>query len=432
MTRRSDLQVVSLFSGCGGLDYGFKAAGYSVRFANDSDNFSCETLRLNGQEHVLHAPIEDVGASEIGKIIGTKPGACDVLIGGPPCQPFSKSAYWSKGDTLRLKDPRANTLEQYFRFVEDLQPQVFLLENVHGLNYNGKEEGFQFVMERIKEINRKTGLHYVPSWAVLNVADYGVPQLRVRFFLVASRRGTRFRFPEPTHAASEEAQLPLFSDMATMPYVTAWEAIGDIAPDSNQKLKVGGKWAELLPSIPEGENYLWHTDRRGGLPLFGWRTRYWSFLLKLSKRLPSWTIQAQPGSAIGPFHWNNRKLSWQEMAAIQTFPDSFAIDAPRTENQRQIGNAVPSLMAEVLAREIARQMFDRKFENSLSLAVTRCDTIPEPEPVLPVPKKYLHLIGDHAAHPGTGKGRSYTRKKVADNAAHPDGNSATLSNTHTN
>jgi DNA (cytosine-5)-methyltransferase 1 len=69
------------------------------------------------------------------------------LIGGPPCQPFSKSAYWSKGDTLRLNDSRANTLEQYFRFVEELQPQAFLLENVHGLNYNGKEEGFQYILE---------------------------------------------------------------------------------------------------------------------------------------------------------------------------------------------------------------------------------------------------------------------------------------------
>ncbi|VEN73384.1 Cytosine-specific methyltransferase [Candidatus Desulfarcum epimagneticum] len=426
MTQRSDLQVVSLFSGCGGLDHGFKSAGYSVRFANDFDKFSCETLRLNGQENVLHAPIEDVSASEIGKIIGTQPGACDVLIGGPPCQPFSKSAYWRTGDTLRLKDPRANTLEQYFRFVEDLQPHVFLLENVHGLNYNGKEEGFRFIMERIKEINHKAGLRYIPSWEVLNVADYGAPQLRVRFFLVASRRGAPFRFPHPTHVASQEVQLPLLGEMAMAPYVTAWEAIGGIAPSSKEKLRVGGKWADLLPSIPEGQNYLWHTDRRGGLPLFGWRARYWSFLLKLSKRLPSWTIQAQPGSAIGPFHWNNRKLSWQEMAAIQTFPNSFIIDAPRTEIQRQIGNAAPSLMAEVLAREIAQQMFGGKFKNNPTLAVTRCGGVPEPEPVDPVPEKYLHLTGDHAAHPGVGKGRSYMRKKNPDNAMRPDGNFAAL------
>ena len=88
-------------------------------------------------------------------------------------------------------------------------------------------------------------------------------------------------------------------------------------------LTVGGKWADLLPTIPEGQNYLWHTNRGGGSQLFGWRTRYWSFLLKLAKNLPSWTIQAHPGSSIGPFHWRNRKLSVPEMCRLQTFPTAW-------------------------------------------------------------------------------------------------------------
>jgi len=409
MTQRSDLQVVSLFSGCGGLDYGFEAAGFSVCFANDYDKFSCDTLRLNHTENVLHAPVEDVTSDEVRRIVGTRKWACDVLVGGPPCQPFSKSAYWSKGDTLRLDDPRANTLSQYFRFVEDLCPSVFLLENVHGLNYDGKAEGFEYIIDRIKEINIRRGTRYAPSWSVLNVAHYGIPQLRVRFFLVACRTGKRFHFPKPTHMPAEEAAATLFGGMGFEPHVSTWEAIGGIAEDKSQKLEIGGKWADLLPSIPEGENYLWHTDRKGGLPLFGWRTRYWSFLLKFAKRLPSWTLQAQPGSAIGPFHWKNRKLSWQEMAAIQTFPKTFKIDAPRTEIQRQIGNAVPSLMSEILAREIACQFFDRSFVKPLTLSISRCESIPDPEPIHEVPGKYLHLIGDHAAHPGTGKGKSYQR-----------------------
>jgi len=409
MTQKSDLKVVSLFSGCGGLDYGFEAAGFHICFANDYDKFSCDTLRLNRMENVLHAPVEDVASSEVARIIGTKKGSCNVLVGGPPCQPFSKSAYWSKGDTLRLKDPRADTLDHFFRFVEDLLPDVFLLENVHGLNYNGKEEGFQFIIDRIKQINYRCGTHYVPSWSVLNVADYGVPQLRVRFFLIACRNGKHFDFPQPTHVPAEEADTPLLGRMDLSPYLSTWEAIGEIPEDGSQTLKIGGKWADLLPSIPEGENYLWHTDRKAGLPLFGWRTRYWSFLLKLSKRLPSWTIQAQPGSAIGPFHWTNRKLSWQEMAAIQTFPRGFLIDAPRTELQRQIGNAVPSLMSEILAREIATQVFGKPVKESLVLSVPRSDNIPEPEPVREVPQKYLHLVGEHAAHPGTGRGNSYKK-----------------------
>lgn len=407
MIQKSDLQVVSLFSGCGGLDYGFEVAGYGVRFANDNDKFACDTLRLNGRENVIHAAVEDVDTFEVKRVVGTNKGSCDVLIGGPPCQPFSKSAYWRNGDTLRLDDPRASTIDHYFRFVEELLPHVFLLENVHGLSYSGKEEGFHYIIERVEEINRKTGVNYAPSWAVLNVADFGVPQLRVRFFLVASKKGKQFHFPYPTHVPIEKTEAVQPNCFGMMPYISAWEAIGKIPLDPSQNLKVGGKWADLLPSIPEGENYLWHTDHKGGLPLFGWRTRYWSFLLKLAKRLPSWTIQAQPGPAIGPFHWMNRKLSWQEMASLQTFPDNFLIDCPRTEIQRQIGNAVPSLMAEILAREIAVQFFGQKSGEQPCLSISRCDTLPEPEPVLPVPYKYLGLLGDHAAHPGTGKGRNY-------------------------
>ena len=412
MTQKSDLQVVSLFSGCGGLDFGFEEAGFTVRFFNDCDKFSCETLKLNGKENVFESPIEDVSTTDVAKVIGTDKGACEVLVGGPPCQPFSKSAYWSNGDTLRLDDPRANTLGQYFRFVEDLLPNVFLLENVHGLNYSGKEEGFQFIVRRIEEINAKKRVNYVPSWAVLNVADYGVPQLRVRFFLVASRMGKRFRFPDVTHIPTEEADATFLGSMGLQTRVSSWEAIGNIPEDETQKLNIGGKWADLLPSIPEGENYLWHTDRKGGLPLFGWRTRYWSFLLKLSKKNPSWTIQAQPGSAIGPFHWKNRKLSWQEMAALQTFPKVFRIDGPRTEIQRQIGNAVPSLMAEILAREIAQQFFGVMYNQPASLQTPRCDEIPSEEPVHDVPKKYMCLAGNHAPHPGTGKGNSYQKARI--------------------
>jgi len=407
------MNVISLFSGCGGLDYGFEKAGYSICFFNDSDKHSCATLRLNGRTNIIEAPIEEISTEDYKKMVGSGKGTADVLIGGPPCQPFSKSAYWSRGDTLRMKDPRADTLDQYFRFVEELLPRVFLLENVHGLNYNGKEEGFQYILKRISEANARYRVNYVPSSAVLNVAEYGVPQLRIRFFLVAERDGREFQFPKPTHTPIDEGQINIPAFKKKESYVTAWEAIGDIAEDELQDLKVGGKWADLLPSIPEGENYLWHTNRKPGLPLFGWRTRYWGFLLKLAKSQPSWTIQAQPGSAIGPFHWRNRRLSWQEMAAIQTFPRDFKIAGPRVEIQRQIGNAVPSLMAEILARAIGEQFFGKNYADPLCLAVPRKERIPLPERVLPVPEKYKHLIGKHPPHPGTGKGpQSLTRNNL--------------------
>lgn len=402
------MSVVSLFSGCGGLDFGLEAAGWTVAYRNDLDRHSCATLRLNTDGYVQCAPVEEVSSSEIRRCVGSDSNAVDLVVGGPPCQPFSKSAYWSRGDTLRLKDPRAATLDEYFRIVEELKPKAFLLENVHGIGYSGKEEGFQFLIRRIREINRNTGTDYRPSWAVLNAADYGVPQVRVRFFLVALRNGSDFVFPKPTHGTRESAGATLF-EIDRQPYSTAWDALADVKPDPGEKLDVGGKWGKLLPSIPEGENYLWHTDRKSGLPLFGWRTRYWCFLLKLAKAQPSWTIQAQPGSAIGPFHWMNRRLSWRELAALQTFPVSFRIDSPRVEAQRQIGNAVPSLLAEVLGRALRKQVLDARCDEQLQLAVPRRGCIPLPEGVQPVPDEYLPLIGDHAPHPGTGKGRSYQR-----------------------
>jgi DNA (cytosine-5)-methyltransferase 1 len=167
-----------------------------------------------------------------------------------------------------------------------------------------------------------------------------------------------------------------------------------------------GKWAGLLPSIPEGENYLWHTNRGGGLPLFGWRTRYWTFLLKLSKDRPSWTIQSQSGSASGPFHWSNRRLSATELFRLQTFPEDVRCTAGRTEMQRMVGNAVPSLLAEVLAREIKRQIFGVKLDMTepLALAVPKSETAPRRTPVRSVPTAYHALVGTHADHPGPGLG----------------------------
>jgi DNA (cytosine-5)-methyltransferase 1 len=403
------MNAISLFSGCGGLDYGMEAAGWNIAYRNDVDRQSCSTLRLNGKANVQCAPIEEVSSSDIRRFVGSK-GSVDLVVGGPPCQPFSKSAYWSRGDTLRLDDPRANTLSEYFRIVEEFAPKAFLLENVHGISYSGKEEGFRYIVSKVSEINRKAGTSYRPAWRVINAADYGVPQLRFRFFLAALRSGKEFVFPRPTHAFAgdnpEAAASPALFDASLAPYSTAWDALARVEPEPDEMLDVTGKWGKLLPSIPEGENYLWHTDRKGGLPLFGWRTRYWSFLLKLAKNRPSWTIQAQPGPAIGPFHWNSRKLSWRELAAIQTFPSGFRIESSRVETQRQIGNAVPSLLAEVLGRSLMEHAFGLRSEGPPTLAVPQIGDVPPPEPILPVPKEYLNLVGTHAPHPGTGKGNS--------------------------
>jgi DNA (cytosine-5)-methyltransferase 1 len=396
--------AISLFTGIGGLDYGFEAAGFETRVALELDSHACKSIRENRHWPLLEGDINSISSARILETGGLSPGEPDVLFGGPPCQPFSKSSYWVRGDSLRLDDPRADTLTGYLRVLRDTKPKAFLLENVAGLAFKNKDEGLRLIVQGIEQINKECGTNYRPVWQALNCVDFGIPQRRERIFIIGAREGTEFRFPEPTHFDPEANEPEMFRDQ--QPYATAWDAIGDLKePNDLRGLEIGGKWGDLLPSIPEGQNYLWHTNRNPGEPLFGWRTRYWSFLLKLAKGKPSWTIQAQPGSAIGPFHWNNRKLTFEELCRIQTFPDGLVMTSGRTEMQRMLGNAVPSLMAETLALAIDEQLLGGRRMRSRSL-LRRCDTpMPEPEKVKKVPEKYLHLRGNYADHPGTGKGR---------------------------
>lgn len=385
------MKVISLFSGAGGLDYGIEAAGFDTVVAIEMDKWCCETLRANREWSVIEDRVENVISDKILKEGSLKRGEAKLLIGGPPCQPFSKSGYWRTGDAARLQDPRAQTLEEYMRVLEDTLPEAFILENVFGLAYKGKDEGLVFLKDRLNFINKKNKVNYSFNWKVLNSAHFGVPQIRERVFIVGSRDGKNFEFPEPRFRIPEEDGSRSLLDLLVDPVRTAWDAIGDLDDSSDDPSisNVGGQWGDLLPSIPEGENYLWHTARGGGKPLFAWRSRYWSFLLKLAKNRPSWTIQAQPGSAIGPFHWKNRRLTMREMARIQTFPDDVHILGGVSVVQRQLGNAVPSLLAEVLGKEIRKQFFGHKVSTTnLKLLPPNRGIPPDAEPLFKVKSKY--------------------------------------------
>jgi DNA (cytosine-5)-methyltransferase 1 len=392
-------KVVSLYSGAGGLDYGFERAGFRLAVATDIDPDSCATLRRSRPVlPVIEADITRVSTDRLLGAAGVTPGDDSVLIGGPPCQPFSKSAWWAKGDSLRLADPRAATLREYLRVLHDMRPAAFLLENVEGLGYRGKSEGLDLVLRAIEDINAARGTAYRPTVLTISAASFGVPQMRTRVLVIGARDGTVFGAPEPTHGDGPGLR----------PWHTAWDAIGDLGP-GGEDVALRGKWAELLPSIPEGENYLFHTDRGGGLPLFGWRRRYWSFLLKLAKDRPAWTVQAQPGPATGPFHWENRQLTTRELCRLQTFPDDVAIVGGRGSAVRQVGNAVPSLLAEVVARAMLSQLYGADVDPRPSLLPPRRRPVPPPTPIVEVPARYRHLAGRHAAHPGTGKGPMHDR-----------------------
>jgi len=405
------LKAISLFTGAGGLDFGFEAAGFQTRAAVELDPVCCRILRLNRRWPVLEGDLHAIGTEDILHAAGLRRGEVDILVGGPPCQPFSKSGYWVRGDALRLADPRAETLTAFLRVVREALPRVFVIENAPGLAYKGKDEGLARILTGIKHINRSAGTRYEASWRVIDAADFGVPQHRERVFVIASREGRPFQFPSATHGKTDS--LPWQQQLE--PYCTAWDAFADLPQNiADPSLRVGGKWANLLPSIPEGENYLWHTPRGGGLPLFGWRTRYWSFLLKLAKDRPSWTIQAQPGSATGPFHWRNRKLSPREMSRLQTLPDGLVFDCGRTDLQRMLGNAVPSLVAEILGREIRRQLLDKPMRSApLRLLLPRNSVAPRPHRTAKVPREFLSLRGHHADHPGEGKGAGARARQAA-------------------
>jgi DNA (cytosine-5)-methyltransferase 1 len=402
-------KAISLYTGIGGLDFGFEAAGFRTAACVEMDPVACHCLRLNRRWEILEGDIHEIASRDIMSAGDLRVGEADILIGGPPCQPFSKSSYWVRGDAARLDDPRANTLTAFLRVLRDTKPRAFLLENVPGLAYKQKDEGLQHVLDELEVVNREAKTKYRATWKVVNAATYGVPQQRERLFIVGSRDGRLFEFPGVTHAESENSE-PLGIGLER--FRTAWDALGDLPQRlSDENLAVRGRWADLLPSVPEGSNYLWHTNRGGGVPLFGWRTRYWSFLLKLKKNLPAWTIQAQPGPAIGPFHWTSRKLSAAELCRLQTFPDGIRFECSRNEVQRLIGNAVPSLVTEIIARAIRQQFFDERLRsNSLKLLPPLRRPIPSAERVKPVAAKYEPLIGDHADHPGEGLGVGAQRR----------------------
>jgi DNA (cytosine-5)-methyltransferase 1 len=404
--------LISLFSGGGGLDYGFEAAGFHTGACVEMDHDSCQTLIASRPKwNVIERSIFNVRTEEMLERAGARAGKIDLVIGGPPCQPFSKSGYWARGDSKRLDDPRARTLDAYLRVIAQAKPRAFLLENVQGLSFKNKGEGLQLLLAGIDAISESTGLKYRVSHQLLDAAAFGVPQHRARYFVIGASDGTEFRFPEPTHGT---ARPDLFTKLE--PFHNTWDVLRDAPRDDEHDLTMRGNFAELLPTIPEGHNYLWHTARgveraheaggKAGRDLFGWRRHYWTFLLKLAKARPSWTLQAQPGPSAGPFHWENRRLSPRELCRIQTIPDNVQVQGSLSSAQRQIGNAVPSLLGEVLGREIRRQLLGQRVVGAPKLMVKRSAKTPPPEVYeTRVAKKYLHREGTDSAHPGTGRGR---------------------------
>lgn len=347
--------AISLFSGAGGLDLGVEAAGFEVRAAVERNKDAALTMEKNFNHLNSSVIVKDIlktPTAEILETAGLKSGERpDLLVGGPPCTPFSKSGFWLdwKRDGL---DPDASLLQEYTRVLRESKPRAFVLENVYALTYNNKasKPAFERLLKEIDEAG------YDFDWKVLNAADYGVPQSRPRLFVVGAPKGEKKPvLPEPTHTGKWERRSS-GAEGAT-PHVTTGAALEGIVSDPEAEEKVAGQFGHLLPEVPPGDNYLFYTEKRGHPdPLFEWRSRYWSFLLKLDPNRPSPTIQAQPGPYVGPFHWESRRLRVAEMKRLFTFPDEFQFVGTRSSVQAQLGNSVPPLLAERVVKSVSESL----------------------------------------------------------------------------
>lgn len=331
---------LSLFSGCGGLDLGIEAAGFRVAVATDADETCAETYRNNfpGIPYVV-GKIGQVSTEQLLEAGELQIGEVDLLVGGPPCPAFSKSRFYRTDKPRALDDPvAAETVGGYLRILKDVKPKAFLLENVRGLAYGVHREALTHILETAK------GLGYTTSWQIVNAADYGAPQIRERCFVMGSLNGI-IKPPLATH----QKAIPTDIDKRIQ-WVTAGDVLADLDTEENASDEghfAGGQHHQTLRGIPPGENYLFYTTERGhSEPLFKWRSRYWSFLLKLGPHLPSWTIQARRSNNMGPFHWRNRILRIDEIKRLQTFPDNFQLTGTIEKQWRQIGNAVPPVLAQ--------------------------------------------------------------------------------------
>lgn len=353
-----DFTCLSLFSGCGGLDIGMEAAGFKVAVATDIEKICAATYKANFAETpFVTGAIGSIETSTLLSAGNLARGQIDLLVGGPPCPAFSKSRFYRTEKPRALDDPvAAETVGGYLRVLAEARPKAFLLENVRGLAYGVHRDALDHILATAK------ALGYHVRWGIVNAADYGVPQIRERCIVMGSLYGD-IDFPEATHAKDA------IGTACTLPWRTAGDAIGDLDTEQNASDDghfAGGKYNYLLADIPPGENYLHFTKERGHpAPLFKWRSRYWSFLLKLSPSLPSWTIQARRSNNMGPLHWRNRILRIEEITRLQTFPDSFKLFGTVERQWRQIGNAVPPLLAQRFGEEIARHL---RNVNSLSTA----------------------------------------------------------------
>lgn len=375
------LKVISLFSGAMGLDIGFEEAGFDIRACCEIDKHCCESIRRNRPSiRLFDEGVVGLDPLQVAKESGINPEE-SVLIGGPPCQSFS-----SGGNRSGLKDPRGNLIFEYFRFVRALRPQGFVMENVGNLltaalqhrpihlrpgkNWNlssyskgnaSTEDGvsplendelsgsaFRYLLKEIM------ALGYSISFGVVNSADYGSPQKRIRFCMFGCRDYNITGLPPETHG-----KPPL------KPYVNLRDAIGNLRNAPGDHSIYTERMAEFFELIPAGGNWrsLTEADQRevlgGSYAAGGGKT---GFMRRLSWDSPSPTLTTKPnrkGTALCHPEFT-RPLSVREYKRIQGFPDEWFLSGAMHSQYQQVGNAVPTHLGKAFANFLLASLENRE------------------------------------------------------------------------
>lgn len=342
--KNQKITAVSLFSGCGGLDIGCEMAGVPVSVAIEFEHDAVESLKLNKEFKnckIYEQDIRDIPSSSIKEDLLALNTKQFILIGGPPCQPFSKAGYWIGNKNRKIENDPRNMVGQYMRMLKDLKPCGFLLENVESILHPTNKHIVDSFIENVKllEYDYRVIRAYAP--------DYGVPQKRKRIFIIGTKNKIKKDFPDITHCEQKLAK-----EKGLKPYVTVGSVIEKFDTDEyyeKEEVTINGTYGKDLLTVPPGKNYIAISDKTGNPNAkFKAGKRFWSFLLKLDPNELSWTIAAQPGPWVGPFHWTSRRLRVPEIAAIQTFPEYYKFFGSRRSVQKQIGNAVPPLLGKAM------------------------------------------------------------------------------------
>lgn len=361
----------SLFTGAGGLDIGLEAAGWTSVYASDIDRAAVDTLLANSrrglrdQAHLADAYIEradvrGLRGKEILAKAGVARGRLPLLVGGPPCQSWS-----SAGHQHGLLDPRGQLFEDFIRLAGELDVRWLMFENVRGLLTARGPDGcpgsaLRLIRAKLLRFGFQTHV------TLLNAADYGVPQRRVRLLVFGYRAGDPLRFPSPTHHKLGYED-PSFGD----PWLTLQSALDSVRPLRQEEvIRPSGRLAEQLRNLPAGSGVKSPGKLESTRPGGHWGYKQGAFIADPLLPARTVTANAQQDWVRDP-ELGLRRLCPRECAAIQTFPSDWEFVGKRTDQYRMIGNAVPPRLAAKVGKALLthlRNCDDSRLATTTSLS----------------------------------------------------------------